>query len=63
MFDSLDDLALGAIVITLPVMIVTISIVLAALAALTARRPGTRRHCLNLISQLIQVLRVLRRQS
>jgi hypothetical protein len=48
--------------ITVPVMIVTISIVLVALAALTARRPATRRHCLNVMSQLTHVLRVLRRQ-
>jgi hypothetical protein len=62
MFDSLGDLAWGALMITVPVTIVTICIVLVALATLTARRPGTRRHCLNVISQLTQVLRVLRRQ-
>jgi hypothetical protein len=60
--DPLGDLAWSALMITVPVIIVTICIVLVALAALTARRPGIRRHCLNLISQLTQVLRVLRRQ-
>jgi hypothetical protein len=62
MFDSLGDLAWGALMITVPVTIVTISIVLVALAALTARRPATRRHFLNVMSHLTHVLRVLRRQ-
>ena len=62
MFDSLGDLAWSALMISVPVTIVTICIVLVALAALTARSPDTRRHCLKVISQLTQVLRVLRRQ-
>jgi hypothetical protein len=37
-------------------------IVLVALAGLTARSPDTRRYYLNVISQLTQVLRVLRRR-
>ena len=37
-------------------------LVLVALAGLTARSPDTRRYYLNVISQLTQVLRVLRRR-
>jgi hypothetical protein len=62
MFDSLGDLAWSALMISVPVTIVTICIVLVALAALTARNPDTRRHCLNVISRLTQVLSVLRRR-
>jgi len=62
MFDSLGDLAWSALVVTVPVLILTVCIVVVALAALIARRPGTRRHCLNVLYQLTQVLRALRGQ-
>jgi hypothetical protein len=60
MFDSLGDLAWSALMISVPVTIVTICIVLVALVAVTARGPDARRHCLEVLSQLTQVLRVLR---
>ena len=62
MFDSLGDLAWSARMISVPVTIMTLCIVLVALAGLTARSRDTRRYYLNVISQLTQVLRVLRRR-
>ena len=62
MFDSLGDLAWSALMISVPVTIMTLCIVLVAFAGLTARSPDTRRYYLNVISQLTQVLRVLRRR-
>jgi hypothetical protein len=60
MFDSLGDLAWSALMIGVPVTIMTICIALVALVAVTARGPDTRSHCLKVLSQLTQVLRVLR---
>jgi uncharacterized membrane protein len=50
MFDSLGDLAWSALMISVPVTIMTLCIVLVALAGLTARSPDTRRYYLNVIS-------------
>lgn len=56
----IDHLGWGALIAVLPVAAVTTCVVLVALAALTARRPATRRHCLSVITHLTQYLRALR---
>jgi hypothetical protein len=43
-----------------PIALVTICVVVVALAALTARRPATRRHCLALITHLTRYAGVVR---
>lgn len=44
----------------LPAVVVTICVVLVALATLAARTPATRRHCLSVIQHLTQYVDVLR---
>jgi hypothetical protein len=43
-----------------PTALVTICVVVVALAALAARRPATRRHCLAVITHLTRYAGVLR---
>jgi hypothetical protein len=50
----------GALVLAMPVATVTICVVLVALAALTARRPATRRHCLRVLASLTRYVTALR---
>jgi len=43
-----------------PTALITICVVVVALAALAARRPATRRHCLAVITHLTRYASVLR---
>jgi hypothetical protein len=47
----------------LSIVVVTVCVVLVTVAALAARTPATRRHCLRLIEQLTQYAGVLRSQQ
>ena len=44
----------------IPTALITICVVVVALAALTARRPATRRHCLAVITHLTRYAGVVR---
>ncbi|MER7455625.1 hypothetical protein [Micromonospora sp. NPDC126480] len=55
-----DQLGWSVIVLALPVATVTIGVVLIALAALTARRPATRRHYLRVLASLTRYVTALR---
>lgn len=50
----------GAVLVAVPVTLVTVCVIVIALAALVARRPATRRHCLSVMAQLTQYLHALR---
>ena len=43
-----------------PVTIVAVTVAVIAVLALAARRPATRRHCIEIMRVLAQVLRTLR---
>ncbi|HKT02255.1 MAG TPA: hypothetical protein VJT31_22230 [Rugosimonospora sp.] len=60
MHTVLDHLGWGFIVVAAPLVVVTLCIVLIAFAALGARRPATRRHCLRVMAHLTQYVGVLR---
>ncbi|KOV87570.1 hypothetical protein [Nocardia sp. NRRL S-836] len=47
-------------VLALSVSVVTLGVVLVALIALAARKPSTRRHCLQVLTHLTQFVLVLR---
>lgn len=49
-------LLLGAV----PVTIVTVAVVVVAVLALTARRPSTRRHCIEIMRTLTGFIRAIR---
>lgn len=59
MFGVLDGRGWAAVVSIVPIIIVTICAVLVALAALVARAPETRQHCLNILKYLTQYIGVL----
>lgn len=48
------------LVAVVPTALITICVVVAALAALAARRPTTRRHCLAVITHLTRYASVVR---
>lgn len=48
------------LVVVAPTALITICVVVVALATLAARRPATRRHCLAVIAHLIRYVVVLR---
>lgn len=48
------------LVAAVPTALITICVVVVALAALAARRPATRRHCLAVIAHLTRYASVLR---
>ena len=49
-----------SVAITLPISAVSIGVLVAAFGALTARRPATRRHCLDVIDHLTEYVAALR---
>lgn len=57
---ALDYLTWPLILMAGPLIVVTLAIVIIALMALTARRASTRRHCLNVLSQLTRFAGILR---
>jgi hypothetical protein len=48
------------LVAVVPTALITICVVVVALAALTARRPATRRHCLAVITHLTRYANAVR---
>jgi hypothetical protein len=48
------------LVAAFPTAVVSLGVVLLAFLALAARRPRTRRHCLDVLAQLIRYAGVLR---
>jgi hypothetical protein len=61
--DPADYLGWAALVIAVPVVAVTVCFSVAALIALTARRPSTRRHCLRVLASLTRYASMLRGQQ
>ncbi|MET8907591.1 hypothetical protein [Micromonospora sp. NPDC004551] len=58
--DLIDHLGWGVVVLAVPMVTVTICVVLVALAALAARQPETRRHCLRVLGALTRYVTALR---
>nr|WP_181726671.1 hypothetical protein [Micromonospora provocatoris] len=50
----------AVLLITLPTVMVSLGVVLVAVLALAARRPRTRRHCIDVLAQLTRFVGVLR---
>ena len=59
MQNLIDQFGWGALLL-LPVVTITISVAIIAVATLLARRPATRRHCLQILAHLTQYVSALR---
>ena len=59
MLELFDQLG-WAIIVLLPVVSITLCVVVVAVAALVARRPDTRRHCLTVLMHLTRYVSVVR---
>ena len=50
----------AVLLVTFPIVVVSLGVVLVAVLALVARRPRTRRHCLDVLVHLTRYASVLR---
>ena len=49
--------AAAAVMVVLPALVMPLGVVVVAILALAARRPRTRRHCLDVLTQLTRYSR------